>query len=310
MPWTHVLCPNGQTKTFDECIACKEDDQCIHITIRETLFEQNANWIKTEHTGSNITASTLTGCLRNVYLERTVPYAAAPESAWYSLRGTLIHKIIERPDMDNPYLRRSEMRLASEIDGVRLSGQIDHYQERFLKEGLLLDYKSIGDNGLQYIIHDGAKPDHVWQTNIYAWLARQNGYTVNRIQVVYMSLMQVVATGTNATLHEYLANPPAKTGKRKNMIGLPRLVKRYPSGKQKWQCFYRIPQVQVLTDDEIIAYMRPKIFELQQAYQYAAMPPMADDEMRKWKCADYCHVRAHCDEYERRLREARSVSSV
>jgi len=155
----------------------------MDYNIRETLFEMQLKWQAKEHTGHNISVTALLGCLRSTYLERTIDYAATPHSGWYSLRGTLIHKLIERPDLDNPYLRRSEMRLFAKMNGATVSGQIDHYQQRALEKGVLLDYKSIGDNGLQYIIFDGAKFEHIWQTNIYAWIARQNGYRVDHIEI-------------------------------------------------------------------------------------------------------------------------------
>lgn len=296
MPWTHALCPDGQIKTFDECLAC--NDRCFDLEICEALYENERNWTDPAHTGSSISATALTGCLRNVYLERIIDYPAAPASAWWSLRGKLIHKLVERPDMDNPYLRRSEIRLEADINGYHLSGQLDNYKLRFLDQGILKDWKSIGDNGIQYIVHDGAKQEHIWQTNIYAWLARQNDYRVDHIQIVYMSLMQIVATGTNTTINEYLVAPPTAAGKRKNMVGNPVLARSYPSGKKKWACTYRVPDVPVFPDEDIVAYIEPRLAALSDGFQNGVMPPVADNEIRKWKCDGYCHVRAACEAHE------------
>lgn len=245
MPLTHTLCPDGEVLTFDECLAC--DHECFDLEVRETLFERERNWQAAEHTGDHITATSLLGCLRSTYLERITDYAANPESQWYSLRGELIHRLVERPDMDNPYLRRSEMRLFTELDGMRISGQIDNYKLRFLEQGVLTDWKSIGDNGLQYIVYDGAKEEHIWQTNIYAWLLRRNGYSVRKIEIAYLSLMQIVKTGTLTTFNEYLANAPTKAGKRKHMTGIPQLIKEYVT-KKKWRCSYRVPDVPLFDD--------------------------------------------------------------
>jgi hypothetical protein len=155
MPWTFALCPDESTRTFDECLSC--EDECFDLEIREALFERERNWQAIEHTGDHISATALLGCLRSTYLERLTDYAATPESMWFSLRGELIHRLVERPDMDNPYLRRSEMRLKARCNGAEISGQLDNYKLRFLEQGILKDWKSIGDNGLQYVIYDGAK---------------------------------------------------------------------------------------------------------------------------------------------------------
>ena len=139
MPWTKVLCPNGEEKTFEECLACT--NECFDLEIRETLFEREQNWQDAEHQGSSITVSALIGCLRGIYLERIHDFAANPKDQWYSLRGELIHKIVERPDMDDPYKARTEMRLHIDvpINGTHLSisGRIDRWRQRFLEEGIL-----------------------------------------------------------------------------------------------------------------------------------------------------------------------------
>lgn len=298
MPWKRALCPDGQEKTFDECLACKTE--CFDLEIREALFERERNWQAAEHTGDRISVTALLGCLRSTYLERVIDYAAIPESMWYSLRGELIHRLVERPDMDNPYLRRSEMRLRAKVNGHEVSGQLDNYKLRFLEQGVLKDWKSIGDNGLQYIIFEGAKEEHIWQTNIYAWIARQNGFRVDHIEIAYLSLMQVVKTGRVTPFVEFLVHPPTRSGKRRNMIGHPRLVREYPSGKKKWECFYRIPEVPLYDDRSVLAFVTPKLACLAQAFDSGLLPPVADEETRRWKCDRYCRVRGLCEAEEGR----------
>jgi hypothetical protein len=144
----------------------------MDIEVREAIFARNADQDPT-HVGHNINVTSMLGCMRSTYLERTIDYAASPLGMWWTLRGELIHRLVERPDHDNPELRRSELQLSAELDGIPITGRVDSYKLRFLDYGVLKDWKSIGDNGLQYIIYDGAKEDHVWQTNIYAWLLRK-----------------------------------------------------------------------------------------------------------------------------------------
>jgi hypothetical protein len=298
MPWTHVLCPDGQKKSFEECLVCLHE--CFDLEIREAMFERERNWQAIEHTGERISVTALLGCLRSTYLERVTDYAAHPESQWWSLRGELIHRLVERPDMDNPYLRRSELRLRAKVNGYEVSGQLDNYKLRFLEMGILKDWKSIGDAGLQYIVFDGAKEDHVWQCNIYAWLGRQNGYRIDRIEIAYLSLMQVVKTGKVVPFTEFLVSPPTRSGKRKNMIGTPRLIREYSSGKRKWECFYRIPEVPIYDDETVTAFITPRLSCLTQAFKAGIMPPVAEDEIRRWKCDGYCRVRDNCEAEERK----------
>ena len=141
---------------------------------------------------------------------------------------------------------------------------------------------------------------NIWQTNIYAWLGRQNGYRIDRIEIAYLSLMQVVKTGQVVPFTEFLVNPPAKSGRRKNMLGTPRLVKAYASGKKKWECFYRIPEVPLYDDQTVIDFATPKLACLSQAFKAGVMPPVADDETRRWKCDGYCRVREHCEAEEKK----------
>lgn len=290
--------PGWAKKNFEECLAC--DRECFDLEIREALFERELHWQAIEHTGDRISVTALLGCLRATYLERVTDYAAPPESKWWSLRGEIIHRLVERPDMDNPYLRRSEMRLRAKVNDYEMSGQLDNYKLRFLEQGVLKDWKSVGDTALQYIVFDGAKQEHIWQTNVYAWIARQNGYRVDRIEIAYLSLMQVVKTGLVVPLVEYLNNPPARSGKRKHMLGTPRLVRSYPSGKKKWECFYRIPEVPIYDDETIIDFATPRLHCLTQAFKSGIMPPVAEDETRRWKCDGYCMVREACEAEEKK----------
>jgi len=111
--------------------------------------------------------------------------------------------------------------------------------------------------------------------------------------------MQVVKTGQIVTYTEYLMQPPKAVGKRGNMVGKPRLVREYPSGKKKWACDYRIPKVPIYDDETVLEFVRPRLSELAGAFSEGAMPWIADEDTRKWKCGGYCSVRAECEAWER-----------
>jgi hypothetical protein len=42
---------------------------------------------------------------------------------WWTLRGELIQRLVERPDRDDPDLRRSELQLSAELDGIPSTGR-------------------------------------------------------------------------------------------------------------------------------------------------------------------------------------------
>lgn len=298
MPWTKCLCGDGSTRLLEDCLAC-DNSVCADQEIKEAVIYRNRHEA-TEHTGDHITATSLTGCLRQLYLERTIDYSASIMSRWFTLRGELIHRLVELPDHDEPGdMAFSERRFTAELDGIPISGRIDRYKLRFLKHGMLKDFKSIGDNGLQFIIYEGAKKEHCDQVNIYKWLMEKNGFPVNYIQICYLSLMAVVRTGEPTTFFEYLVAAPARSGKRKHMVGNPRLVKSYLSGKKKWACTYQVPAVPMYDNETIEEFMRPRINHLTAAFKKGIIPPRCEPEMQAWRCEDYCYARSECERIEK-----------
>lgn len=89
----------------------------------------------------------------------------------HALLGTSVHYLIERAQLSGLV----EKRFFARVDGLLISGQVDH-----LEDGVLTDYKvmnvSEGTNGL--------RSDRTQQLNLLAALARLNGHTVTRLQVV------------------------------------------------------------------------------------------------------------------------------
>jgi RNA polymerase subunit RPABC4/transcription elongation factor Spt4 len=65
-----------------------------------------------KHVGQYISVTSLLGCTRQIYGERLLDFYVEPPKNWWSLRGTLLHKILENPDFGaivdeaSRYLRR------------------------------------------------------------------------------------------------------------------------------------------------------------------------------------------------------------
>lgn len=89
----------------------------------------------------------------------------------FSLLGQSVHAILERAHTS----ALVEERLYADVDGWKLSGQFDrlHVEDKVLQDYKVCStYKAGGDEG--------------WtrQLNVLRWLAAQNGYEIDRLQIV------------------------------------------------------------------------------------------------------------------------------
>ena len=93
----------------------------------------------------------------------------ASDRIW-ALLGQAVHTILERAEPSGI----AERRLYAEIDGYKLSGQLDSHQ--FAHEALC-DYKVTS----AWTVLRGPRDEWVKQQNIYRWLAHQNGMEIKRL---------------------------------------------------------------------------------------------------------------------------------
>lgn len=91
----------------------------------------------------------------------------------WSLLGQAAHNVLEKHGDDTSL---TEERLYVDINGKVVSGQVDHYHC-----GVITDYKvtSVWTIMKQTKIEDWTK-----QLNTYAYIFENNGYTVNRLQII------------------------------------------------------------------------------------------------------------------------------
>jgi hypothetical protein len=90
----------------------------------------------------------------------------------YTLLGQVMHGILEKANKE----ALSETRFYLDIEGVKVSGQLDAYYET----GLVQDYKLVS----LYSVKDGVKPEYEEQLNCYAQLLRANNKQVNKLELV------------------------------------------------------------------------------------------------------------------------------
>lgn len=85
------------------------------------------------------------------------------------LFGTAFHSLFE-DDSEN-----SEIRVETEVNGITLSGRIDHY-----KGGVITDYKTT----TAYKVKHGDFSDWEQQGLLYAYIMFKNGIIVNRVRIM------------------------------------------------------------------------------------------------------------------------------
>ena len=108
----------------------------LHLMVKEVTTNP--------HTGDYISVTALLGCMRQTYLSRLYDIYVSPKRLWYSLRGQLIHAILE----DQPEGIIIEEVFSIEVGGIQVFGKIDYYDP---KTKHLQDFKTIGDNGVKFI---------------------------------------------------------------------------------------------------------------------------------------------------------------
>jgi hypothetical protein len=116
-----------------------------------------------------------------------------PYTMFHALMGTAIHSILEdNVDIENGEVAEERLHFnytpnpapnldpiwiteQGEIINIPISGQIDFYEDH-----TIFDYKNTA--GFQ----DKIKEEHFKQVQINGWLAKQNGYEVEHVAVVYL----------------------------------------------------------------------------------------------------------------------------
>lgn len=95
------------------------------------------------------------------------------ERIW-SLFGSAVHSVLEHA---GGAADLTEERLFLDVEGIRISGQADLYEE----SGTLSDYKI---TSVWSVIGDKIKPEWVTQLNILALLYENTGFPVTKLQIV------------------------------------------------------------------------------------------------------------------------------
>ena len=96
----------------------------------------------------------------------------------YQFDGKAVHSLLEQAEVSED-VGLIEKRLEVQIGTYTISGAIDYYD---VKRGVIQDYKRVST----WEVVMGIKEEREQQLNIYAHLARENGWTVNGLEIVYL----------------------------------------------------------------------------------------------------------------------------
>lgn len=98
------------------------------------------------------------------------------EQLW-AVFGTAVHAVIERNETKNSL---QEEYLTTDINGVKLTGTCDHYEN-----GIISDWKTSSVWSFIYMDADKMK-DYNSQLNTYAYLYRQAGFKVTGLKIIML----------------------------------------------------------------------------------------------------------------------------
>lgn len=206
-----------------------------------------------------LTVTSLLGCARKAYLQRTEPYYGNPRFLYALFRGTLIHEMLEGTNsLWDPKRIISEVRFHREIPGtgIVLSGKIDKY---LVQEQRLDDYKTIKDKKVPEL-EKAIPEDYVRQANIYRWILDGNGYPVKSIKIIFVSFDFVYTTGEVCLIEPKWTKP-------------------------RWARLPTVPMLRMSAIEDLLVHRAKDIVR-------NTLPPPVEASNR-WQCIG-CPFKSHC----------------
>ncbi len=190
----------------------------------------------------------------------------------FRLYGHMGHTLLERADSGHSLFKIIEKRYFAEIDGVKISAQIDSLSLDM--DGLLIDWKVTSVYGFR--VGEEPKPEWVQQMNGQLWLLKQNGIDgVKRMQIWGL-------------LRDW------RPAEKRRSVGYPNKLG-----------FHDIP---VWPEPETRAWISERINVHKKADNEI---PLCSDE-DNWKgrrCDGYCAVSKFCKQYQSKLKEKENERS-
>lgn len=174
---------NDKNYSFDEALELSLKGK---IEYPFSFLSVLAESLKTPHGFPS--PSMVFSCPRKVFFEKTRDYYVTPESQYYLLRGTMIHRTLELVEREEAL---KEHRVKIDTGDYQLNGTVDLFLK---KEKQLRDYKTISKIAVDYhtkgksIAQYLYKESYFNQLNLYILGLRQAGYDVDSAYLEYYSM--------------------------------------------------------------------------------------------------------------------------
>lgn len=301
MPLVGFTCPpwvetGGRQNTLDVCLR-----DCANPCVSPLLL--NAMWNaehSNHHKGAYISASMLgaTGCMRQVFLERTHDFYEVPVRRWWPFRGTIIHSIIEEAgvgemlqygwlqelrmavpihyeDMPAPELDENGIWTGNFLDEplvITLGGTTDGYN--FLRRWLH-DFKSMADVKVE-MFAKAQKGDEKWirQLNVYRWLIKRTPTPPEVLELF-------------PDMPAYLPEPEQLVVQGIGMMAIPRTGQRFGMKLKKGSyASYQevdIEPLPLMPEDELETFIRAEVLSWYRALLLNQVPPVVP-KSESWLC--------------------------
>lgn len=155
----------------------------MKVTNRKDLPEIIVNAVKNDpydSGGADYSATSLIKPAYMVNLEKQHGAEAERDVAdmLWALYGTAVHHIIERAATPSDLV---EERFFDTVLDKKISAQIDHF-----KDGVITDFKLTGAYKVKKAMQGEGLEDWENQLNIQAYLMQQNGYRIEKVQIMAM----------------------------------------------------------------------------------------------------------------------------
>ena len=213
--------------SFSTCLNCART--CINkCPLTTPILKGIFSHIKEEK--ENITATTLSGCPRELALVRRKNIYIDPMREIWAFRGVLSHQIVNFNQDTEGVI--TEKRFHGNIGGIEFSGQPDEY---VIEKKFLRDYKTCE----RVPTYNSPFTNHITQLNLYKYLLSFNGYEVEKVEVVYISMKEVKRLACSVKgdkwLNDYIL-PKLKV--MKLVVDDPTFLppKAEPRDENYWQC--------------------------------------------------------------------------
>jgi hypothetical protein len=299
-----VICPRGKISHAD-CRVCVQDPlhpcqyspDILESMRREDLHVEEGTYSATQ----------LLNCDRQDVLVNQIEggYYQDVDSSWATLRGSMVHALMERQTYPGAVEvireRRLHTTVATSFGRIPFSGQIDLLVVKKIEDNIarvkVVDFKST-----YQIDHDlvAAKDDHQMQINIYKWLVestmffKQDGFVapvvVDELEIVYADMRK--ARRFTSVQGERVDK--GKLIRKLETYAGDEVLEHYSNGKL-YETIHLQP-IRFLSNEQIEKWVVRRIEAKERAKRGEMPGRIADD--RRWLCM-YCPVNKECERIER-----------